>query len=111
MANVGGLCEPSEFCFQAHQILSPGIVQTVGVAAKSVSYDHGTSGRKRTQLSISLYPRMAGNENGRRLSLVMASGALAGGDQDRCSNQILRSISALRYARQPKIAPVMNKMG
>jgi hypothetical protein len=41
----------------------------------------------------------------------MASGALAGGDQDRCSNQILRYISALRYARQPKIAPVMNKMG
>jgi hypothetical protein len=36
---------------------------------------------------------------------------LAGGDQDRCSNQILRYISALRYARQPKIAPVMNKMG
>ena len=27
------------------------------------------------------------------------------------SNQILRYISALRYARQPKITPVMNKMG
>src|SRR5271169_6718926 len=27
------------------------------------------------------------------------------------SNQILYYISALRYARQPKITPVMNKMG
>src|SRR5271157_3261180 len=27
------------------------------------------------------------------------------------SNQILRYISALRYARQPKITPVTNKMG
>jgi hypothetical protein len=27
------------------------------------------------------------------------------------SNQILRYISALRYARQPKITPVMNRMG
>jgi hypothetical protein len=27
------------------------------------------------------------------------------------SNQILRHISALRYARQPKIAPVVNKKG
>jgi hypothetical protein len=27
------------------------------------------------------------------------------------SNQILRSISALRHARQPPIPPLMNKMG
>src|SRR5271156_5161283 len=67
--------------------------------------------RPPSKAAVTFLARMAGNENGRGFSLVMASGALAGGDQDRCSNQILRYISALHYARQPKIAPVMNKMG
>ena len=42
----------------------------------------------------------------------LASGALrAVEDRIRVSNQILRYISALRYARQPPITPLMNKTG
>jgi len=53
----------------------------------------------------------AGNENGKVVSLVMASvvGAIARGHG--VSNQIPRYIKALRHARQPQIPPVVNKMG
>ena len=53
----------------------------------------------------------AGNENGRRLSLIIANVVGAMARRMGLSNRIRRSISALRHARQPQIAPLMNKTG
>ena len=53
----------------------------------------------------------AGNENGRRLSSVMAGEASETSARVGVSNQILSSINALRHPRQLRIPPLMNKMG
>ena len=67
--------------------------------------------RPQSNAAVICLHETAGNENGRRLSLVMASVAGAMKRKMGLSNRILRSISALRHARPPQIAPLMNKTG
>ena len=68
--------------------------------------------RPPSNAAVTFLRSTAGNQNGSRVSSVMAGVARSDPGTGLASdNQILRQIKRLCYIRQPKSAPVMNKTG
>ena len=66
--------------------------------------------RPPSKAAVTFLRSMAGNENGSRLSSLMA-GVARSRQRVGVSNRILRPIKSLRYVRHPKSTPVTNKTG